>query len=44
VQQWNKLREEALIMCLQKFLYPLLEKELTQKLLHEARDFVIRVR
>uniref|UniRef100_A0A914VLR4 Suppressor of Ty 6 homolog n=1 Tax=Plectus sambesii TaxID=2011161 RepID=A0A914VLR4_9BILA len=43
VQLWNKLREEALVMCLQKFLYPMLEKELSQKLLQEARDFVIRV-
>ncbi|KAI0979818.1 hypothetical protein GJ496_000989 [Pomphorhynchus laevis] len=39
--KWNELREKALNISLNKFMYPLFERELASKLLKEAEMFVI---
>ncbi|EFX68611.1 hypothetical protein DAPPUDRAFT_10253, partial [Daphnia pulex] len=42
VQKWNDLRKEIIDLVLSKFLFPLLEKKLKEKLLNEAKGFVLR--
>jgi hypothetical protein len=40
---WNAQRTQALYRTFYQMLYPLFAKELEEKLLHEAKDFVIKV-
>jgi transcription elongation factor SPT6 len=42
VEKWNDLRVAALEMALNKFLYPVMEKEIRRKLLQESQDHVIQ--
>ncbi|CAB4018053.1 Transcription elongation factor SPT6 [Paramuricea clavata] len=42
VQMWNAQRTQALYRTFYQMLYPLFAKELEEKLLHEAKDFVIK--
>ncbi|GAB6026482.1 hypothetical protein CHUAL_012908 [Chamberlinius hualienensis] len=43
VQEWNRQRQMVLDFALTKFLYPVLQKELTLKLLQECYDCIIRL-
>jgi hypothetical protein len=40
---WNAQRTQALYRTFYQMLYPLFAKELEEKLLQEAKDFVIKV-
>lgn len=40
---WNKIREEAVTVCVSNFLLPVFEREAHERLLQEARDYVIKV-
>lgn len=40
---WNKVREEAVTVCVNNFLLPVFEREAHERLLQEARDYVIKV-
>ncbi|MFH4974474.1 hypothetical protein AB6A40_001183 [Gnathostoma spinigerum] len=42
VQKWNKLREEAVRECVTQLLIPVFEREVHERLLQEARDYVIK--
>ncbi|XP_077995239.1 transcription elongation factor SPT6-like isoform X2 [Glandiceps talaboti] len=42
VQEWNKLRIEAIEMALTKILYPQMEKELRGKVLQESKEGIAR--
>lgn len=44
VQQWNAQRSEALEIALKGYLYPYLVKELTSKIISEARFSIIEVK
>lgn len=44
VDMWNKVREEAVTVCVNNFLLPVFEREAHERLLQEARDYVIKVR
>lgn len=44
VQEWNRQRTMAIERALQQFLYVQMAKELKNKLLAEAKDYVIKVR
>ncbi|KFD47142.1 hypothetical protein M513_11992, partial [Trichuris suis] len=41
-QDWNRLRDEVLQICLEEMLYPGFEKEVRAKLLEEAQSFVLK--
>lgn len=43
VDMWNKVREEAVAVCVNNFLLPVLERESHERLLQEAKDYVIKV-
>lgn len=43
VEEWNKLRKEVLNICVNEILTPIFEREAHEKLLEEARDYVLRV-
>ena len=40
---WNAQRTQALYRTFYQMLYPLFAKELEEKLLQEAKDFVVKV-
>uniref|UniRef100_A0A183ESM6 YqgF domain-containing protein n=1 Tax=Gongylonema pulchrum TaxID=637853 RepID=A0A183ESM6_9BILA len=42
VDLWNKAREEAVIVCVNSFILPVLEREAHGRLLQESRDYVIK--
>lgn len=44
VQEWNRQRTMAIERALQQFLYVQMAKELKNKLLAEAKEYVIKVR
>lgn len=44
VQEWNRQRTMAIERALQQFLYVQMAKELKNKLLVEAKEYVIKVR
>lgn len=43
VEMWNKIREEAVTVCINEFLIPVFEREVHERLLQEARDYVVKV-
>ena len=43
VQEWNKIRGEAIEECIQKILYPAFTLELQTLLVKEAHEFISRV-
>uniref|UniRef100_A0A915AX80 Suppressor of Ty 6 homolog n=5 Tax=Parascaris univalens TaxID=6257 RepID=A0A915AX80_PARUN len=42
VEMWNKIREEAVTVCINEFLIPVFEREVHERLLQEARDYVVK--
>ncbi|EJW70074.1 hypothetical protein WUBG_19016 [Wuchereria bancrofti] len=42
VDMWNKIREEAVTVCVNNFLLPVFEREAHERLLQEAKDYVIK--
>lgn len=43
VEEWDKLRHEVLRVCVNQILIPLFKRESHERLLEEAREFVIKV-
>jgi transcription elongation factor SPT6 len=41
-QEWNKHRREAMRLCVNDFLMPVLEREAHERLLEEAQEFVLK--
>ena len=44
MEKWNAQRAQAVAHALLKVLYPLMEKEMRNKLLLEAKEHVLQVR
>ncbi|KAK6102088.1 SH2 domain family protein [Brugia pahangi] len=42
VDMWNKIREEVVTVCVNNFLLPVFEREAHERLLQEAKDYVIK--
>lgn len=42
-EEWNKLRKEAVNLCMKSILLPTLQREMHEKMLQEAKDCVLKV-